>query len=503
MFSDKIREKIERFPIEPVYLLMIFAFIFRMINFMGIAQGDDFPYSTLANRFANGNFSAGFIFDVRWVVFAPAALLYKLFGVNDFTSLLPTMVYSISSVWFAYKIIEEETDKATAVITTLFYTTYPIVVIFANFLQVAAPLEFFTLLTVYSFQQGAKSEKIGWFILGGFSIGWIFFARTTGLFIAPLVSIYLWCKKGFNKKTILWVLCAAIFSLIPAIFQGFVYLKIHNNFFHVFELSKKVVEYQNRMTDVDPKDLFFYIRTVFTAGNFARWMTFGFGGYFTAAALLACIVKMCLRKYGREVLFFIWFVSYFLFMSFAPTSLSPYTTLIRNNRYTIIFVLPVCAMCAILLMDLVKTKKIAAIITSLLIFLTIFISNIYFSLDNSKFYKTTRNAQKESMEILLSKYPNTTIYLADRNIYYRIDYYSGYTNKNYKFINSLKQIKKPGVFLITQKLNSSASRFKISKEDLRKLRNKPPKGMTLKYKTEYLSIYEVDPEVLKTNPDLK
>ena len=86
------------------------------------------------------------------------------------------------------------------------------------------------------------------------------------------------------------------------------------------------------MTDVDPKDLFFYIRSAFTSGNFARWRTFGFGGYFTVAALLACIVKMCLKKQGKEVLFLIWFVSYFLFMSFAPTSLNPYTTLIRNNR---------------------------------------------------------------------------------------------------------------------------------------------------------------------------
>ena len=503
MFSEKIRAKIEKFPIEPVYLLMIFAFIFRMINFMGIAQGDDFPYSALANRFANGNFTANFIFDVRWVVFAPSALLYKLFGINDFTSLLPTMVYGISSVWLAYKIIEAETDRATAVITTLFYITYPIVAIFTNFLQVAAPLEFFTLLSVYSFQKGVKSEKTGWFILGGFAIGWIFFARTTGLFIAPLVSVYLWYKKGFNKKTVLWVVYAAIFSLIPAIFQGFVYLKVHNNFFHVFEISKKAVEYQNRMTDVDPKDLFFYIRTVFTVGNFARWITFGFGGYFTAAALLASIVKMCMKKCGKEVLFLIWFVSYFLFMSFAPTSFEPYTTLIRNNRYTIIFVLPVCAICAILLSDLVKTKKIAAKIAALLIFLTVFISNIYFSIDNSNFYKKTRNAQKESMEILLSNYPNTRIYLADRNIYYRIDYYSGYKNRNYRFIDSLKQIKKPGVFLITHKFNSSASRFKISKEDLKKLRNKPPKGMILKHKAPYFNIYEVDPELLKTNLDLK
>jgi hypothetical protein len=503
MFWDNINKKFKNLPFDPVYLLMIFSLIFRMINFMGIAQGDDFPYSSLANRFANGNFTANFIFDVRWVVFAPAALLYKIFGINDYTSLIPTFVYSVSSVWFAYKIVEAETDRATAVITTLFYTTYPIVVIFANFLQVAAPLEFFTLLTVYSFQRGAKTEKTGWFILGGFAIGWIFFARTTGLFIALLVSIYVWYKKGFNKKTILWVGCAALVSLVPAIFQGLVYLKVHNNFFHVFDLSKKVVEYQNRMTDVDPKDLFFYIRTVFTSGNFARWRTFGFGGYFTAIALLACIVKMCLKKQGKEVLFFIWFLSYFLFMSFAPTSLSPYTTLIRNNRYTIIFVLPLCTICAILLTDLAKTgKKTVAVLASAL-FLTIFISNIYYSLDNSAFYKRVRGEQKESMSVLLSNYPDTTIYLADRNIDYRINYYSGYTNRNYKFITSLKQIKKPGVFLILHKMNSSASRFKISREELAKIRRKPPKGMTLKHKTPYFNIYEVDPEVLKQNPDLK
>lgn len=503
MELGRITEKFNKLPFEPVYIFMIISFILRLVTFMGISEGDDLSYTLLAHRFANGDLAANFIFDIRWVVFVPVALLYKLFGVSDFTSLLPTMVYGICSVWLAYRIVLEETDRLTASIATMLYLSFPIILIYGNFLQVAPSLEFFTLLTVYSFQRGIKSEKTGWFILGGISIGWIFFARTTGLFIAPLVSVYVWYKKGFNKRTVLWILCAALFSLVPPVFQGFVYLKVHNNFLHVFEISKKAVEYQNRMTDVDPKDLFFYIRTVFTAGNFARWMTFGFGGYFTAAALLACIVKMCMKKCGKEVLFLIWFVSYFLFMSFAPTSFSPYTTLIRNNRYTVIFVLPVCAMCAILLLDLVKTKKIAARITALVIFLTIIISNIYFSLDNSKFYKTTRNNQKESMKILLSNYPNTTIYLADRNIYYRIDYYSGYKNKNYRFINSLKQINKPGVFLITHKFNSSASRFKISKEDLRKLRNNPPEGMTLKHKAPYFNIYEVDPEVLKKNPDLK
>ena len=496
MFSDKIREKLEKFPIEPVYLLMIFSFIFRMVNFMGIAQGDDFPYSTLANRFAHGNFSAGFIFDVRWVVFAPAALLYKLFGVSDFTSLLPTMVYGISSVWLVYKIIEAETDKTTAFITTLFYITYPIVAIFTNFLQVAAPLEFFTLLTVYSFQRGVKSEKTGWFILGGFAIGSIFFARTTGLFIAPLASFYVWYRKGFNKKTVIWIACAALCSLVLPAVQGLFYLNIHNDFFHHIVISRKGIDYQDRMFDVDPKDLFFYIRTMFTQGNFANWMMFGLNGYTIAASTLACIILICMKKAGKEVIFFIWFISYFIFMTFAPTSFSPYTTLIRNIRYSIIFLLPICAMYGIFLNKMIKSRHIALQIAAVVVFLTLFISNIAFSVYDSTRFKERRKEQKESIETLLKDYPDATFYLADKNIGRRISYYSGYKNNNYQHIRSLKQIKKPGVFLMLRRFPGSVSRLYIPKEEQLKLRKDPPKGMTFKKKLPFFLVYEVDPEIL-------
>ncbi len=501
--ARQITQKVERWSYDPVYFLMVFAFIMRMVTFMGVSQGDDFTYSVIANRFANGDFAAKTIFFIRWVVFAPVALLYKMFGVNDYTSTLPTMVYGVLTVWLAYKIVEEETDRLTAVIAVLFYTTYPIVLTYGNFLQVAAPLDFFTLLTVYAFQKGANTERLRWFVIGGFAIGCIFFTRTTGLFIAPLVSFHLWYKMGFSRKTLLWVLTAALCSLIPPALQGLVYLKIHNDFFYYVTISREGVEYQNRMTDVDPKDLFFYVRTVFTTGNFANWRRFGFGGYFTVAAIIACIAKWCLKKPGKEVLFLIWFVSYFLFMSFVPTSFSPYTTLIRNNRYAIIFVLPLCAVCAILVSDLLKSGKKGALVPACLIFLTVFVSNVYFSVRESGYFKKTRAEQKESMSLLLSEYPDTRIYIADRNLDYHIDYYSGYTNRNYRYISSLKQIKEPGVFLILNKLDFSASRLKIPKEELKRLRRNPPAGMTLKHKTPYFNIYEVDPEVLKADPGLK
>ena len=496
MDKNKFLEKFNSLPFEPVYFLMILAFLLRLVTFMGISEGDDLSYTLLAHKFAEGDFSANFIFDIRWVVFVPVALLYKIFGINDITSLAPTFIYGISSIWLAYKIVEDETDRLTASVATLFYLTFPIILIYANFLQVAPSLEFFTLLTVYSFKRGIKSDKFQWFILGGFAIGGIFFARTTGLFIAPLASFYVWYKKGFNRKTVAWIALAAVCSLVLPALQGLVYLKVHGDFFHHIEISRKGVEYMDRMFDVDPKDLFFYVRTMFTTGNFANWKMFGFNGYFIAAALLACTVKLCMKKSGKEILFLIWFLSYFLFMTFAPTSFSPYTTLIRNIRYSIIFVLPVCAVYAILLVDLLRNNTKILPMVSLLIILFIAVSNVIFANVDSQKFKERRRDQKASVEELLKDYHGEPIYIADKNTARRISYYSGYTQSNFKHIKSLKQIKKPGFFLILRNFPSSVSRFYIPKKELKELKKNPPAGMTLKKETPFFNIYNVDPDIL-------
>ncbi|MBO7127380.1 glycosyltransferase family 39 protein [bacterium] len=496
MDFGKITEKFDKLPFEPIYIFMIISFILRLVTFMGISEGDDLSYTLLAHRFANGDMAANFIFDIRWVVYVPVALLYKIFGVNDITSIAPTFIYGISSVWLAYKIVLEETDRLTASIANLLYLSFPIILIYGNFLQVAPSLEFFTLLTVYSFQRGIKSERIGWFILGGFAIGGIFFARTTGLFIAPLASFYVWYRKGFNRKTVFWIVCAALCSLVLPIVQGFVYLNIHNDFFYHITISRKGIDYMDRMFDVDPKDLFFYIRTMFVKGNFANWMMFGLNGYFIAASTLACIVLICMKKAGKEVIFFIWYISYFLFMTFAPTSLSPYTTLIRNTRYAIIFLLPICAVYGIFLNKMLQSRNKPQQIAAAVIFLTLFISNIAFSVEDSLKFKERRVVQKSSVDELLKDYPNELFYIPDKNTARRIAYYSGYTNKNYKHIKSLKQIKKPGIFLILKNLPASVSRFYIPKDELLKIRKNPPEGMTLKKKLPFFYVYEVNPKIL-------
>ena len=98
MDCSKLTEKFNNSNFNPVYIFMLVSFVLRLVTFMGISEGDDLSYTLLAHRFAEGDFAANFIFDIRWVVYVPVALLYKIFGVNDITSIAPTFIYGIAAV---------------------------------------------------------------------------------------------------------------------------------------------------------------------------------------------------------------------------------------------------------------------------------------------------------------------------------------------------------------------------------------------------------------------
>lgn len=480
------------FQIKVVYILILIAFVFRLLTFMGMSEGDDLYYTLLARRFSEGNFAANFIFDIRWAVILPVSLLYKIFGVNDITSMAPTFMYGLTSVYFIYNIVKEETSEHIAIITTLLYSSFPVILIYGNFLQTAAALEFFTLAAVFCFQKGTSTTKMKWFIFGGLALGGMFLTRITGLFIAPLLSFYVIWKRGLNLKTVTWISAAALCSLVFPSIQAVTYYLIHGDFFHYFAISKNAVSFQNSMNDVDPKDAFFYIRTLFENKEFANWKMYGYNGsiFLTVSALYLFLIFT--KKAGKEILFLIWYLTYFLFMSFAPTSISPYTTLIRNIRYSIVFTAPMCAFIA---STIYKTFADRKYLNYLMVLFFIFniSSNFYFSYKNSESFKHRRHKQKSSVEFILENYPDEIIYLADKNVGRRIAYYSGYKNNNYKHISSLSHIKNPGIFLLMGPGAYSQTRFYMPKKKLLNIKKNPPEQLTLLKKLPYFNVYQAVP----------
>ncbi|HNW81320.1 MAG TPA: glycosyltransferase family 39 protein [bacterium] len=481
-----------KYKISPIAIILPIAFLLKVLTFMGLSEGDDLFYSQLAYEASLGQISAYYIFCLRWAVFMPVALLYEIFGVNEITSIAPTMVYGIISVWLVYKIVEKETSYHIAAMTTILYATFPVVLVFGNFLQTDPCLEFFTLLTIYFFQVGVSSDKKRFFILAGFFLGGMVITRITGYFIAPMLMLYLFWKKGVNFRSLSALALTAVFSLVIFEIQGAVFYFQHNNFFHYFVISKNAVAIQNAMTDVDPKDLFFYVRTLFVDKDFANWRFFGFNGITFYGLIVFFLVRSFKYKPGKELVFLLWYVLYFLFMTFIPTSIKPLTFLIRNIRYTIVFTAPMCAFIAMIIYQTGSINKyLKYLMTSF--FLFIVFSNIYYSFETSRIFKNKRDNQKESLAFIFEKYPDAKIYLADRNIEKRIDYYSGYKNHNYTGISSLRQITEPGLFLMLRPGGYSKSRFNIPKKELEKIIKKPPKGLKLIKKLPYFIVYKADP----------
>jgi len=485
--------KIDRYIIpKTICFLILAAFVFRLLTFMGMSEGDDLYYTLLAQKFSEGNFAAGFIFDLRWAVILPVALLYRVFGANDITSIAPTFIYGLMSVYFVYHIVKEETSEYVAIITTLLYSSFPVVLIYGNFLQTDAALEFFTLAAVFCFQKGSLNGKMKWFIFGGLALGGMFLTRITGLFIAPMLAFYVIWKNGLNLKTVALIGVATSFSLVLPCIQAVTYHFIHGDFFHYYTISKSAVSYQNSMNDVDPKDTFFYVRTLFEHADFANWRMYGYNGPVFLAVFGIYLFLFFTKKDGKETLFLVWYFAYFLFMSFAPTSFSPYTTMIRNIRYSIVFTAPMCAFIATTVYKTFGGRKyLNCLMWGFFIFLLS--SNLYFSYSESRIFKNRRDIQKSSVDYILQNHPDEIIYLADKNIGRRIAYYSGYKHNNYIHISSLSQIKEEGLFLLMGPGTYSQTRFFMPKKELLKIRKNPPEGLSLIKKLPYFIVYKADP----------
>ncbi|MCK5807440.1 glycosyltransferase family 39 protein [bacterium] len=482
-----------KWKIDLVWIILALALIIRLINYMGIPEGDDLYYTRLAWNASNGNLHASFIFAVRWMVFLPVALMYKLFGVSEFTSLAPGWTLSLTSILLAFYIVKHETNEKLAVMVALLYASMPIELVYGSILQVAPNLEFVTLASLFFVQRGMKRRYWHCFIIAGLMLGLMPWSRITGLIWAPMLVSYLIYKEGLSKTNIIRSVVMAVTSLIPLIIQGAIYASLHNNFMHRFALSKAVVKYQNNLTGVDAKDLFFYFRTLVIHQGHADYRYYGFIGFLLPLAVGWMLYRRFTGKMKKESIFLWWLVIYMTFMTFMATSLDPYITLIRNIRYGIVFTLPIVLIISAVLFDFIEKKSFIRWI-SLLFFVGLVGVNIYYATILSQKFAHRYNEQSSNARWALeqSEKHNQPLYLVDRNIDRRLQFYSGYQFKNFRKIRSFDQINKPGYLLILR-LGHHHRRFTMTRKSLRSFVRNPPEWTEYLGNKGYFRAYRVAP----------
>lgn len=482
-----------RWKLNLVWIILFAALILRLVNYMGIPEGDDLYYTRLAWQASHGNFLATFIFATRWMVFLPVALLYKLFGVSEFTSLAPAWTLSLLSILLVFYIVKYETNEKLAVVATLLYASMPIELVYGSILQVAPNIEFLTLAALFFVQRGLKQNYWHCFALAGLMLGLMPWARITGLVWAPMLVGYMVYKEGFNKKSVIRTAIMAIMSLVPLIIQGIVYASIHHNFMHRFVLSKAVVKYQNNLTGVDAKDLFFYFRTLVIHEGHADFRYYGVIGFILPIAIGWLIYRRFSGAMKKETIFLWWFVIYITFMTFMATSVDPYITLIRNIRYGIVFTLPIVVIITAVLMDFIERKSFVRWI-SLLFLVALIGVNISFATALSQKFAQRYEEQSSNARWALeqSKKSNQPLYLVDINIDRRLQFYSGYQFKNFKKVRSFDQIRQPGYLLILR-LGHHHRRFTMTRKSLRSFVRKTPEWAEYIGNKGYFRAYKVVP----------
>lgn len=105
-----------------LFVLIIFLFIHHFCGFGGHFGWDDMEYANLAHQWSSGTFHlSNNHFSYRLSVILFTGLVYKIFGVSDFSSALPALLLSIFILLLVFKLLNHRDSRI--VITAIVITT--------------------------------------------------------------------------------------------------------------------------------------------------------------------------------------------------------------------------------------------------------------------------------------------------------------------------------------------------------------------------------------------
>ncbi|TPR45708.1 ArnT family glycosyltransferase [Apilactobacillus micheneri] len=139
----------------------------------------------------------------------------KIFGVSNFSVVLPSVLFGVGSVYLMYRLIKPKFGKNAGRIAAFVMTIIPIVVADSRTNNMDATLVYFLLLSLWMLQKAVDKKNIFW-LMGSFAlIGFAFNIKMLQAFmIVPAMLLFYWIasKTNWKQKTMHTVL--AIISLV-------------------------------------------------------------------------------------------------------------------------------------------------------------------------------------------------------------------------------------------------------------------------------------------------
>jgi len=188
-------------------LFILFGLAFHFIAYTGHFGYDDLHYAKLASGLNNGIFDAGDHYSFRSTILLLTALMYKLFGVNDFASSLPALLLFIGIQYIVFSILKKESKQQ--LILGLSLTTFSQSLLFySDKLMPDIYVAFSVILAMYAFwlhrYHRIKKDILFAFIMV-FALFTGFLSKGTIVLVIPLF-LYLFIVDLILKRSIrFWI----------------------------------------------------------------------------------------------------------------------------------------------------------------------------------------------------------------------------------------------------------------------------------------------------------
>jgi len=215
---------------------------------MGHIFSDDAYYSYLSYTLLGGEYARDYlgypIFPLRLTFLSINALSFKIFGINEFATIIFPYLLSIANLILTYKLAKLLTgDVNVSLLAALLMAFFPTDIVFATIGFVHLPNLFFINLGIYFLYKSYKFGKNHLAIVSGF----LFFLSMqikeniyyTAILLSILFVYIILKKKNFNAQ----IAIALLFILFNVVVEGIVYLIIHKDFLYHFTLLQQNYNY--------------------------------------------------------------------------------------------------------------------------------------------------------------------------------------------------------------------------------------------------------------------
>ncbi|MEW6609506.1 MAG: glycosyltransferase family 39 protein [bacterium] len=396
------------------YLIIIIlgGLILRLIFFSGYVGGDDKHYITQAYKYSIGDFVPGDnLWALRIGLVIPTSFFFFLFGVNEFSSILFSLLCSIGNIILIYHLGKLLFDEKVGLIGAFLLSFYPLDVIYSTHLFPDIVLCFFTGLTIYLFLKGEDNEKKIWYLLSGISLGISYLIKESTVVICLFFIFYILYKR---KIKINYFLVPLGFLLIVGLELTLYYFQIGDYFYRHHKIYERWPSSRDDINILRGSNWVIEPLLMLTTNQ-----EFGLFYYF----ILPIIVYLLFKRDKKVNILLCWLIPCFLYLFYGSVSLFYYLPTERDERYTSIITLSALLILAYFLVRKMNKKFLVSSI--ILLFLTS-IGAVY--VDNSRIqdyvYRETYTFYKN--------HPNSNL-IVDSFNYFSILFYTEFkTNPNLK-----------------------------------------------------------------------